>query len=92
MDFDPGSTLPLAQLDSACLAWDVEVPVSAPGPTGELAMAGDHEAVPATLSQGLLGGYRQSEFQHQMRDRIPTAVYRATSRSLCRSAVFNETR
>lgn len=75
MYFHPGSPPPLAQLESACLTGNVKVPVSAPGPTCELAVAGDHQAVPATLRQGLLGGYGQSEFQHRLRDRIPTAVY-----------------
>ena len=73
MDFHPGPTLPLAQFESACLTGDVKVPVSASRPAGELALADDDQAVPATFREGLLGGYRQGEFQHQMRDHPRTA-------------------
>lgn len=64
MHFHPNPVLRFAQFERAQTAWQVKVPMMAPGAPGQLPLASNDEAAPAALIEGLPCCEPETEFEH----------------------------
>jgi hypothetical protein len=68
MNLHLNSALPLIELERSRTTGDPQMPVFAPGPTGEVPLASDGETTALALCERLLGGHKEVEFQHAASD------------------------